>query len=74
MDELSKSEASRLRKELVETAIHARGVRSELVLDAVRSVPRESFLPERLREFAYEDTALPIEEGRQSRSLISSPL
>ena len=64
MDELFKSESSRLRKELVETAIHARGVRSELVLDAMRSVPRESFLPERLREFAYEDTALPIEEGQ----------
>ncbi len=64
MDELSKGEFSRLRREMVETAIHARGVRSELVLDAMRTVPRESFLPERLREFAYEDTALPIEEGQ----------
>jgi hypothetical protein len=63
-DELSKSEASRLRKEIVETAIRARGVRSELVLDAMRSVARESFLPERLREFAYEDTALLIEEAQ----------
>ncbi len=63
-DELSKSEASRLRKEIVETAIRARGVRSGLVLDAMRSVRRESFLPERLREFDYEDTALPIEEGQ----------
>jgi len=49
---------------MVEKAIFSRGVRSELVLDAVRSVPRESFLPARLREFAYEDTALPIEEGQ----------
>ena len=49
---------------MVEKAISARGVRSELVLDAMRSVSRESFLPERLREFAYEDTALPIEEGQ----------
>ena len=64
MDELSKNESSRLRKEMVEKAISARGVRSELVLDAMRSVSRESFLPERLREFAYEDTALPIEEGQ----------
>ena len=30
----------------------------------MRSVPRESFLPERLGEFAYEDTALPIEEAQ----------
>jgi protein-L-isoaspartate(D-aspartate) O-methyltransferase len=64
MDEFAKSESSRLRRDMVETAVHARGVRSELVLDAMRSVPRESFLPERLREFAYEDTALPIEEGQ----------
>ena len=49
---------------MVQKAIFARGVRSELVLDAMRSVSRESFLPERLREFAYEDTALPIEEGQ----------
>ena len=64
MDELSKSESSRLRKEMVEKAIYARGVRSELVLNAMRSVSRESFLPAQLREFAYDDTALPIEEGQ----------
>ena len=64
MDGFSKSESSRLRKEMVETAIFARGVRSELVLDAMGSVPREAFLPAQLREFAYEDTALPIEEGQ----------
>jgi len=64
MDEFSQSEFSEARKEMVEAAIRARGVRSPLVLDAMRDVPRESFLPERLREFAYEDTALPIEEGQ----------
>jgi protein-L-isoaspartate(D-aspartate) O-methyltransferase len=51
----------RLRGEMVERAIFARGVRSKLVLDAMRKVPRESFLPQELREFAYEDTPLPIE-------------
>ena len=51
----------RLRDEMVEQAIIARGVRSELVLNAMRSVPREEFLPADLREFAYEDTPLPIE-------------
>ena len=54
----------RLRDEMVEKAIFARGVRSELVLNAMRSVPRESFLPAQLREFAYEDAPLPIEEGQ----------
>ena len=64
MDGFSKSEFSRLRKEMVERAIFARGVRSELVLDAMGRVPREAFLPAQLREFAYDDTALPIEEGQ----------
>src|ERR1700690_24170 len=54
----------KLRDEMVEKAIFARGVRSELVLNAMRSVPRESFLPAQLREFAYEDAPLPIEEGQ----------
>jgi protein-L-isoaspartate(D-aspartate) O-methyltransferase len=53
-----------LRSEMVEKAIFARGVRSELVLNAMRSVPREAFLPEQLREFAYEDAPLPIEESQ----------
>jgi protein-L-isoaspartate(D-aspartate) O-methyltransferase len=54
----------RLRHEMVERAIFARGVRSELVLDAVRKVPREQFLPQQLREFAYDDSPLPIEAGQ----------
>lgn len=56
-----------LRKEMVERDIAARGVRDELVLDAMRNVPRELFLPEDLREFAYEDTPLPI-AGEQTIS------
>ena len=55
---------AKLRQEMVERAIFARGVRSELVLDAMRTVPREKFLPESLREFAYDDSPLPIEEGQ----------
>ena len=50
------------RDEMVERTIIARGVRSQLVLDAMRTVPRESFLPVGLREFAYADAPLPIEE------------
>ena len=56
--------SAKLRREMVEKAIIARGVRSELVLNAMRTVPREKFLPERLREFAYDDSPLPIEEGQ----------
>src|SRR5664280_1294031 len=53
-----------LREEMVEKAISARGVQSELVLNAMRSVPRESFLPTQLHKFAYDDAPLPIEEGQ----------
>ena len=56
-----------LRQEMVERDIVARGVRDELVLDAMRKVPRELFLPKNLREFAYEDTPLPI-AGEQTIS------
>jgi protein-L-isoaspartate(D-aspartate) O-methyltransferase len=60
----AKEAFSKLRREMVEKAIVARGVRSELVLSAMRSVPREAFLPHQLREFAYTDSPLPIEEGQ----------
>src|SRR5271166_1931772 len=59
-----KRDFDQLRNEMVEKALVARGVRSELVLDAMRSVPREAFLPEQLREFAYEDAPLPIEQSQ----------
>jgi protein-L-isoaspartate(D-aspartate) O-methyltransferase len=39
-------------------------VRDRRVLDAMRRVPRERFVPESLRPWAYEDTALPIGEGQ----------
>ena len=47
------------RSDMVEHQIAARGVRSKLVLEAMRKVPREEFLPPPLREFAYEDSPLP---------------
>ena len=56
-----------LREKMVERNIAARGVQDELVLDAMRKVPRELFLPKNLREFAYEDSPLPI-AGEQTIS------
>ena len=50
------------REEMVKRQIAARGVRSPTVLDAMRKVRREGFVPSYLGEFAYEDSALPIEE------------
>lgn len=45
---------------MVTDQVEARGVRDERVLEAMRKVAREEFIPERLREFAYEDSPLPI--------------
>ena len=52
------------RERMVERQVARRGVRSPVVLNAMRAVPREAFLPESLREFAYEDSPLPIAEGQ----------
>ena len=49
-----------LRERLVAEQIEARGVRDPRVLAAMRSVPREYFVPKHLRDEAYEDTPLPI--------------
>lgn len=53
-----------LRASMVAYQIIARGVRSPNVLDAMRKVPRELFLPDNLAEFAYEDSPLPIAAGQ----------
>ncbi len=52
------------RLRMVQDQIAARGVRNPAVLDAMRRVPREAFLPDKLGEFAYQDTPLPIEGGK----------
>ena len=51
---------SGLREQMVEQQIEARGVRSEILLAALRKVSREEFIPADMREFAYDDTPLPI--------------
>ena len=53
-----------LRERMVERQIAARGVRDPYTLDAMRQVPREEFVAPSLREFAYEDSPLPIEAGQ----------
>ena len=49
------------REDMVRRQIEARGIRGRALLDALRAVPREAFIPERLAAFAYEDSPLPIE-------------
>jgi protein-L-isoaspartate(D-aspartate) O-methyltransferase len=52
------------RERMVKTQIAARGIRDPAVLEALRTVPREAFLPSALAEFAYEDHPLPIAVGQ----------
>lgn len=41
-----------------------RGIADQRVLEAFRKVPRHQFVPEELRDAAYDDCALPIGEGQ----------
>ena len=61
---LERVDFAQRRTRMVDRQIAHRGVRSKLVLTAMKAVPRESFLPEELWELAYEDTPLPIAEGQ----------
>ncbi len=49
---------------MVEEQLAGRDIRDKRVLDAMGRVPRELFVPEELRERAYDDAALPIGSGQ----------
>ncbi|HEX2060723.1 MAG TPA: protein-L-isoaspartate(D-aspartate) O-methyltransferase [Thermoanaerobaculia bacterium] len=49
---------------MIRDQIVARGVGDPRVLDAMRSVPRELFVPPNLRASAYDDTPLPLVRGQ----------
>ncbi|KQQ18319.1 protein-L-isoaspartate O-methyltransferase [Methylobacterium sp. Leaf123] len=49
---------------MVETQLVARGIRDAAVLDAMRAVPREAFVPGALAVEAYCDGPLPIGAGQ----------
>jgi protein-L-isoaspartate(D-aspartate) O-methyltransferase len=49
---------------MVERQLRRRGIRDERVLEAMAAVPRERFVPEKVRPRAYRDGALRIAEGQ----------
>jgi protein-L-isoaspartate(D-aspartate) O-methyltransferase len=61
--------AAEARARMVERQLRRRGITNERVLAAMERVPRELFVPEKLRAYAYEDGALPIGH----RQTISQP-
>lgn len=54
----------KLRQQMIERQLAARGIRDQTVLHALGTVPREAFIPADLVEFAYKDAPLPIEENQ----------
>ncbi len=52
------------REQMVARQIEGRGLRDPAILAAMREVPREAFVSERHRQFAYDDGPLPILEGQ----------
>ena len=52
------------RERMVRDQIAGRGVQDRRVLDAMRHVPREAFVPEACRPAAYSDQPLAIGEGQ----------
>ena len=57
-------DASLARAEMVERQLRRRGISDERVLAAMARVPRELFVPENVRAYAYDDGALPIGHGQ----------
>jgi protein-L-isoaspartate(D-aspartate) O-methyltransferase len=53
-----------LRFLMVQRQLRGRDITDERVLTAMERVPRELFVPQELRERAYEDAALPIGSGQ----------
>lgn len=53
-----------LRRDMVDRYVMTRGVHDERVLESMRRIPRERFVPEPLRAKAFGDHSLPIGYGQ----------
>ncbi len=64
MSEATLADRADARERMVQAQIADRGVGDPAVLEAMRTVPREAFVPSDITDLAYDDTALPIGEGQ----------
>jgi protein-L-isoaspartate(D-aspartate) O-methyltransferase len=55
---------SSARQRMVDSQLRARGISDARILNAMLQVPRHEFVPEPLRDEAYEDHPLPIGDGQ----------
>lgn len=51
---------ARERQIMVDSQIVARGIKDKKILDAIGRIERHKFVPEGMRQYAYEDISLPI--------------
>src|SRR5262244_3778096 len=62
--ESQRDQFGRARGALIERALVSRGIQDRRVLEAMGSIEREVFVPEKLRSLAYEDRPVSIGEGQ----------
>jgi protein-L-isoaspartate(D-aspartate) O-methyltransferase len=64
MSEARGARSDAARAEMVARQLRGRGIRDERVLAAMGELPREAFVADTRRDYAYVDGALPIEAGQ----------
>lgn len=64
MDRSNTKNIDDMREIMIREHLQGRGIRDRAVLNAMREVPREAFVDERIRDHAYEDHPLSINEGQ----------
>jgi protein-L-isoaspartate(D-aspartate) O-methyltransferase len=52
------------KERMIEQQLAGRDIYDEKVFEAMRAVDREIFVPDEIKDMAYDDTALPIGEGQ----------
>lgn len=57
-------EFTKNRLQMVKSQLQSRGISNHHVLNAMKRVPREHFVPPELSKYAYNDTALPLSHGQ----------
>lgn len=58
------SDFKKLRQQMIDEHLIARGLHDQMVLEALGTVAREAFIPTDLAKSAYKDSPLPIEENQ----------
>jgi protein-L-isoaspartate(D-aspartate) O-methyltransferase len=61
---MKEDDYAELRKRMVQEQIASRGIRDPRIIASMEKIPRHLFVPENLRDQAYEDSPLPIGEGQ----------